>query len=55
VIIAGADPGFDGAIAFLDVEAQRVVGIVDVPTAKKKSGRREVLLHELVGDFSPGS
>jgi hypothetical protein len=50
MIVAGADPGFDGALCFLDVEAHRVIGIVDVPTAQKKSGRRELLLHELVAD-----
>jgi hypothetical protein len=50
MIVAGADPGFDGAIAFLEVDPLRVVGIVDMPTAKKKSGRRELALHELVGD-----
>lgn len=47
MIVAGADPGLDGAVAFLDAETHRIVGIVDMPVAKKTSGRREILLREL--------
>src|SRR5262245_48707584 len=50
MIVAGADPGFAGCVCFLEVEEQRVIGVVDVPTVKKASGRREILLHELVSD-----
>lgn len=47
MIIAGADPGLDGAIAFFDSEAGRLLGIVDMPTAKKATGRRELLMRVL--------
>lgn len=50
MIFVGADPGLDGALAFLDVETLGLLGIVDMPTAKKANGRREILLAELVAD-----
>jgi len=49
MIVCACDPGFSGAVAFLELsEPYRVLGVVDMPTAKKASGRRELLLHELV-------
>jgi len=33
VIVAGADPGADGAVAFIDAETCRVLAIVDMPMA----------------------
>jgi len=33
MIVAGADPGADGAVAFLDAETTRVLAIVDMPMA----------------------
>ncbi len=54
MILAGADPGFLGAVCFLRVESEateaRVLGVCDMPTVKKASGRRELLLHDLVAD-----
>ena len=51
MIIAGADPGFHGAHRVSrNRSTVRVVGIVDMPLARKKSGRHELLLHELVAD-----
>ena len=51
MIIAGADPGFHGRDRVSrELDPVRVVGIVDMPLARKKSGRHELLLHELVAD-----
>lgn len=56
MIVIGVDPGLSGAIAFLIGE--RVVGIIDMPTAKKASGRREMMLRDLtiqIARFVPQS
>ena len=46
MIIAGADPGAEGAIALLDAETRRVLAILDMPMAGP-----ELLVRELVGDL----
>jgi hypothetical protein len=46
VIVAGADPGAEGAVAFLDTESGRVVAIVDMPM----SGT-ELRVRELAGEL----
>jgi len=33
MIVAGCDPGADGAVAFIDAETCRVIGVVDMPMA----------------------
>lgn len=51
-IICGADPGLSGALAFLDAETRRVLGIIDMPVAASGSGRRQLLLRDLVVDVA---
>lgn len=46
MIIAGADPGAQGALALIDVETRRVRAIIDMPMAGP-----ELLVRELVMDL----
>lgn len=46
MIIAGADPGAAGALAFIDAETRRVLGIIDMPMSGP-----ELLVRELVMDI----
>ena len=47
MIIAGADPGADGAVAFMDAETGRVLGIVDTPMAATELQVRDLVLELL--------
>jgi len=42
VIVAGADPGADGAVAFLDAETCRVLHIIDMPMSAGELRVREL-------------
>lgn len=44
MILAGADPGADGAVALLDAETARVLAIVDMPMSGSELRIRELLL-----------
>jgi hypothetical protein len=44
VIIAGCDPGADGAVAFLDAETMRVIALVDMPMSGADLRVRELAL-----------
>jgi len=44
MIVAGADPGADGAIAFLDAETCRVLACVDMPMSAGELRVRELAL-----------
>lgn len=51
MVIAGIDPGLDGALAFLETESQRLVAMIGMPTltlAKGRGSKREVELRSLV-------
>ena len=42
MIVAGADPGADGAVAFLDAETCRVIALVDMPMSAGELRVREL-------------
>lgn len=44
MILAGADPGADGAVALIDAESIRVLAIVDMPMSGSELRIRELLL-----------
>lgn len=44
MVIAGCDPGADGAIVFLDVETMRVISAVDMPMSAGELRVRELCL-----------
>jgi hypothetical protein len=46
VIVAGADPGADGAVVFLDAETARIIGCIDMPMS-----RTELRVRELATDL----
>jgi hypothetical protein len=49
-IVSGVDPGLDGAISAVDLQAQRVLWVEDMPTLTKsvgKKNRRTIDLHRL--------
>jgi crossover junction endodeoxyribonuclease RuvC len=51
MLIAGVDPGLDGALAFLDPATLRLVAMIGMPAmkiAKGKGSKREISARELV-------
>lgn len=44
VILAGADPGADGAVALIDAETGRILALVDMPMSGTELRVRELLL-----------
>jgi hypothetical protein len=44
MIVAGADPGADGAVALLDAETCRVLAIIDMPMSGRELRVRELAL-----------
>src|SRR5687767_13895037 len=50
-IIAGIDPGLDGALAFVDTDTRRVVEVIGMPVLKLSKGKgtkREISVHVLL-------
>jgi crossover junction endodeoxyribonuclease RuvC len=51
MLICGADPGLDGALAFLDPASQRITAMIGMPAlklAKGKGSKREIQARTLV-------
>lgn len=46
MIVAGVDPGAHGAIALIDIETRRILGIIDMPMAGA-----DLLVRELINDI----
>jgi hypothetical protein len=44
MILAGADPGAEGAVAFMDAETHRILGIVDMPMAGAELMVRDLVM-----------
>ena len=44
MIVGGADPGAEGAVAFLDTETTRVIALVDMPMSGRELRVRELAL-----------
>src|SRR6266702_3669983 len=56
MIIAGIDPGLDGALALYDADLRRIISVVSVPTldvtTKSKKSKREINKHSLKTTWS---